>query len=312
MRLADNRGRVPIITITGFLGSGKTTLINHILADNHGKERLAIVKNEIGDVVVDSEIIRGENIVVRDLLNGCVCCTLLGELEASLKELVENVHPDRIIVETSGTANPAIIAINIDRMPFVKRDLIVTVIDVVHFPGYKDRTTVVRLQHTFTDLVVLNRVGEVSSEAIEVVLDDVYAQRPGIPVIRTKTGRIPLDVLFGATKSHLLLAELSKESLDIHHLANDKVEHFSYVSDCSLKEGVLDRLLGGLSDEYFRVKGIAVIEGKQRPLLVNWVCGRLETEEIKHAPKRGTRLVFIGKGIGAYREDVLSRIRADN
>jgi G3E family GTPase len=311
MVLAAKDGSVPLTIITGFLGSGKTTLINHMLADIQGKEKLAIVKNEIGDVSVDSEIIRGKNIIMKELLNGCVCCTLIGELEESLKELVETVKPDRIIIETSGAANPAILAVNIDRIPFLKRDLIVTVIDVVHFPGYKDKTTVARLQHQFTDLVVLNRVGEVDESVIDSVLDDVYEQRPGIPVVRTETGRVPLDVLFGSTEKCLSHEDLVQGGLESGHLERDGIEYFSYVFEGSVTKNVIENVLGGLSDEYFRVKGFAVVEGATVPVLVNWVCGRLELVEVPEMLDRKTRLVFIGKGIGKYRDSVCTRLRGN-
>ena len=306
--MREKRKPVPLTIITGFLGSGKTTLINYMLADLGGKEKLAIVKNEIGDVAVDSKIIRGKNIVLRELLNGCVCCTIIGTLEDSLEELVNMVHPDRIIIETSGAANPAILAVNIDRMPFVKRDLIVTVIDCVHFAGYKDRTTVARLQHAFTDLVVLNRVGEVDDETIERVLDDVYEQRPGIPSVKTETGRVYPDVLFGTTVKRLPSEDLAGGIADSKHLDHDGIEAFSFVSKERVNRAVLEGTLEYLSDEFFRVKGFVHFVGEEHLMLLNWVCGRLEIEDVQEVSENETKLLFIGKRISSYRDSVVKRI----
>lgn len=310
MASGTDRGALPIplTIVTGFLGSGKTTLINYMLEDNRGRERIAIVKNEIGDVAVDSKIIRGRNIVMKELLYGCVCCTLVGEFEESLRELVGMVKLDRIVVETSGAANPAILAVNIDRLDFVRRDLIVTVIDVLHFPGYKDKTIVARLQHKFTDLVVLNRIGTVGEEVVERILDDIYEQRPGIPVARTETGRVPLEILFGATIKHLSHNFLVSEPLESGHLELDGIEFFSLTLDEKMDLEELKRVLGGLSDEYYRVKGMVADAKDGNLYLVNWVCGRLNLEIISHIDVKETSLVFIGKRVGRYKNSIKKRL----
>lgn len=312
---------VPVTIIAGFLGSGKTTLINHLLTEVGGKQRLAIVKNEIGDVSVDSRIIRGKNIVMKELLNGCVCCTLVGGLEESLKELVETVKPERIIVEASGAANPAILAVNIDRFGFVKRDLIVVVIDVVNFEGYRDKTMVGRLQHKFTDLVVLNRVGEVSEEVIDRVLDDVYEFRPGIPVIRSETGRVDPQILFGFTgKSTEITLTDDEIKHSHHHLEQDRIEVFSFRQDRPLDTSCVERVLNSLSENYLRVKGFVWCNDGSY-YLVNFVCGRWEMERVEDmgstersgvvsAEPSKTELAFIGIGIGTGKRVIEERLNA--
>ncbi len=320
---------VPLTIVTGFLGSGKTTLINHLLHENNGRERLAIVKNEIGSVSVDSDVYQGQYITVKDLLNGCVCCTLIGELEESLTELVSVVHPDRIILETSGAANPAILAVNIDRIPCVNRDLIVTVIDAEHFLGYRDKSIIARLQHKFTDLIVLNKVGTVDENTIEKVLDDVYALRPGIPVFRTVDGSIPLEVVFGGIQKEWGSFDSIKKfdnasrvdeasgvddssgrtsiSQTAGHLDSDSIETFFVEMPRDANKSCLVKILSNLSDEYYRVKGFILFDDSKW-WLINWVCGRLDIGISREASCRKSGLIFIGRHIGIYEEMVRKKL----
>lgn len=310
---------VPITIVTGFLGSGKTTLINYILEDVGGKEKLAIIKNEIGDVAVDSKIIRGKHIVMKELLNGCVCCTLIGDLEESLLELVEMVRPDRIIIEASGAANPAILSVNIDRMPFVRRDLIVTVIDACNFSGYSDKTVVGRLQHKFTDLVVINKIDLVSDDCIEDILDEIFDVRPGIPVVRTTTGRVNPDILFGVRAGiNRITFSIDDMEVDLHgdHLHEDAIEAFTYTATVPVNRDCFASVLEVLSEEYYRVKGFVWV-GKRKDdvRLVNFVCGRFELEPIEPGvvdtlSNGVTTVAFIGKRIGRYKQPVCDRIDA--
>jgi G3E family GTPase len=317
----NERSPVPLTIVTGFLGSGKTTLINFVLEEVGDKEKLAIIKNEIGDVAVDSKIITGKNIVMKELLNGCVCCTLVGSLEDSLEELVDTVKPDRILIEASGAANPAILAVNIDRLAFVNRDMIVTMIDALNFNGYKDKTVVGRMQHQFTDLIVINRAGEVDEYTIEDVLDEIYGMRPGIPVVKTVTGRVHPDVLFGLREGmkRVELADMQNEHMHKDHLHEDEIEVFTYRSEKRLRRDCFEAELKKLSEEYFRVKGFVWFEGADTPGLVNFVCGRFVVEDVNEkiagaagknaVGKNESSLSFIGKRIGRYEEPVVERLR---
>src|SRR4030095_4521587 len=96
--------RTPITLITGALGSGKTTLLRHLL--DTVPQKIAILMNEFGEIAIDSQIIEGKNVRIDELGGGCVCCSLLGEFEAAVTEVIDTVHPDLIIVETTGVAEP--------------------------------------------------------------------------------------------------------------------------------------------------------------------------------------------------------------
>src|SRR5256714_4324077 len=103
--------RTPITLITGPLGSGKTTLLRHILATRPGK--IAIVMNEFGEIAIDTKVIEGKNVRIAELGGGCVCCSLLGEFEAAVNEIIEKVAPERVLVGTTGHAEPETIALSI-------------------------------------------------------------------------------------------------------------------------------------------------------------------------------------------------------
>jgi len=102
--------RTPITVITGPLGSGKTTLLRHILATRPAK--IAIVMNEFGEIAIDSKVVEGKNVRITELGGGCVCCSLIGEFESAVNEIIQRVEPDIIVVETTGLAEPEALVFN--------------------------------------------------------------------------------------------------------------------------------------------------------------------------------------------------------
>src|SRR3989338_7690024 len=128
--------KTPITIITGYLGSGKTTLLLHIL--NETKDKLAILMNEFGEIGIDGKIIKGKNINMTELQGGCVCCSLTGEFEAAIKEIIKKVKPDAIGVETTGVAEPDAVVVDIqDNLPELRLDGVITVVDsdaIIKFP----------------------------------------------------------------------------------------------------------------------------------------------------------------------------------
>ncbi len=134
--------RTPITLVTGPLGSGKTTLLRHILATQPAK--IAIVMNEFGEIAIDTKVIEGKNVRIAELGGGCVCCSLLGEFEAAVNEIIEKVAPEMIIVETTGLAEPEALVFNIqEALPQCCLDGVISVIDadmLVRFPKSRART----------------------------------------------------------------------------------------------------------------------------------------------------------------------------
>ena len=152
--------------MTGFLGSGKTTLLLNLIPQLRAQNpayKLALLKNEFGDVAVDSQLASSSSISgVRELLNGCICCNMVGQLDQSLEELRNTVKPDRIVIETSGSAFPATLAMEVNRLARETEgayvlDGVVTVIDVENWKGYQDTSYTAKIQAQYTDLIVFNK-----------------------------------------------------------------------------------------------------------------------------------------------------------
>ncbi|PVU91869.1 hypothetical protein BB561_004161 [Smittium simulii] len=190
----------PITVFTGFLGSGKTTLILKIVKQLPKNYKVALLKNEFGDVETDSALAQESSLQVTEMNNGCLCCVLIGQMKNALIEIKEKYAPDRIIVETSGSAFPAPIAWQIRQMKddLFELDSIMTVIDCENFMGYEDTSFTAKLQAQYTDLILLNKVDELSERQIDLVIDHVDELNTDTPKIKVfKDKPIPIDLVFG-------------------------------------------------------------------------------------------------------------------
>src|SRR4026208_2019793 len=149
--------RTPITLITGPLGSGKTTLLRHILATQ--REKFAIVMNEFGEIAIDTKVIEGKNVRIAELGGGRVCCSLLGEFEAAVNEIIEKVAPERIVVETTGLAEPEALMFNVqEALPQCRLDGVVSVIDADMLIRFREPAHTTRLQIEGADILLLNKI----------------------------------------------------------------------------------------------------------------------------------------------------------
>ncbi|KAJ3174588.1 hypothetical protein HDU87_007070 [Geranomyces variabilis] len=165
---------IPITVFTGFVGAGKTTIILSLLKRLPVGYKVVLLKNEFGDVKVDSELARESNVQVTEMLNGCLCCVLVGQMANALTEIRETQNPDRIIIETSGSAFPAPIAWQIRQLSdSFSLDAIVTVVDCLNFRGYEDTSYTARLQAQYSDLILLNKHELVNERQLDDVIDRV-------------------------------------------------------------------------------------------------------------------------------------------
>jgi G3E family GTPase len=283
--------RTPITLITGPLGSGKTTLLRHILATQG--ERIAVVMNEFGEIAIDTKVIEGKNVRIAELGGGCVCCSLLGEFEAAVNEIIEKIAPERIVVETTGLAEPEALVFNIqEALPQCRLDGVVSVIDadmLVRFPELGHTT---RLQIEGADILLLNKVDLVEPGQIEPLEAKLRKINPTAAIVRTERCRIDPELLFGI--------EREKKIARLEHRHQPEFESFAFTSSKIFSRDCFEGFASGLPAGVVRAKGfIRFADGGQ---LFNFVAGRWELEPFE---AEQTELVFIGKQIAAKKEMIL-------
>ncbi|KAJ2455380.1 hypothetical protein EV183_000916, partial [Coemansia sp. RSA 2336] len=177
---------IPVTVFTGFLGAGKTTAILNILKRVNPDYNIVLLKNEFGDAETDSALARESHIDITEMTNGCLCCVLVGQMKNALEEMKEKYRPDRILIETSGSAFPAPIAWQIREMEPAgfHLDAILTVIDCMNFCGYEDTSYTARLQAQYTDLILLNKWELVSERQLDIVVDYVNELNTDTPKVK--------------------------------------------------------------------------------------------------------------------------------
>ncbi|KAF2474864.1 cobW-domain-containing protein [Lindgomyces ingoldianus] len=281
---------IPITIITGFLGSGKTTLILNLIPQLPKNYKLALLKNEFGDVAIDSQLATSSAISgVQELLNGCICCNLVGQLSDALETLARDVTPDRIVIETSGSAFPATLAMEVNRLSQSTGkyilDGVMSVIDVENWKGYEDTSVTAKMQARYTDLIVLNKWELVSERRLEDVEDAILALEVDPPTPRTKSdkGWVDKDIIFGLDAK--LAKGIGTRSQHHHdHGHQSEVEVLSVTLTSPTKTGLdvgkLCKLLEEpTKDAVYRMKGVLYANtipksSDGRPASALTVCGR--------------------------------------
>lgn len=284
--------QIPTTVFNGFLGSGKTTIISHLIDYlTERNKKVVYVKNEIGDMDLDAKLMKGKNIISQELLNGCICCTLVGPFIESLDEISEKYSPDRIIIESAGSADPASIALMVENHPRLQRDGVIVVIDVLNFNGYDKIDEVSKRQTEFTDLIIFNKVEKADQQRKRQVVGYVRVLNETAPIVEALHGKINPDLIFGLGATDL--GDLHHHVHDHHHEEEDQINAFSYTSDKTFTQEEIESFLSKLTKNIFRVKGI--FQTETQPMIVNGVFNRYDFKPVdENIDEKQTKLIFIG------------------
>ena len=301
----------PVTILTGFLGSGKTTLLNRILTGNHGK-KIAVILNEIGEVNLDSELVvesQGEDLKVMN--NGCLCCTVRGDLTKICQELKESRGGtfDYLVIETTGMADPSPVAQTFFMDETLQQqyhlDSIVTIVDALHIERNLKELKETAEQIAFADVVVINKKELVSVGQLDDVRKKIKAINSVAQVFETDHCAVPLDAVIGVGAFDLTLrTELNPHLLhDFHEHDHDQAIKSIYLEekrplDINKLNKFMSLVIGELGEQMLRSKGVVSIKGDPMRTVfqsVHMTIGAAPDRFWSDTEERKTQMVFIGR-----------------
>ena len=316
-------GLIPVSIVTGFLGSGKTTLINRLLKRPE-MNRVAVVVNELGEIGVDNDLVEVSSEQMMLLNNGCLCCVLRGDLQETLRDLFikrrngEIIDFDRVIIETTGLADPAPVMQTLITDALLleqyRLDCVVTLVDSVNAPGQLDQFSEPVKQVALADRLVVTKADLVARAQVDALIARLNELNPRAPVRVALNGEIDLAFLVdvGLRRTSARLEEIERwlGGNDAHDHEGSAHRHDEHVKTFVLRfekpmpwaafTHCMELLTALRGPDLLRVKGLVNVEGKPGPMVVQGV------QHLFHPPldlnawpaeDHSTRLVFITRGI---------------
>lgn len=332
MLLDESISQTPVTILTGFLGSGKTTLLNHQLKHNQN-EKWMVIENEFGPINIDSELLDKQvNLNLIELTNGCICCTVQGDFSLALHRLLDDKlsgkqHFDRLIIETTGVADPAplIQLFFTDELIKVgfRLDAIVTTVDCEHFLMQLPQNPIAYSQIAFADRIILTKVDRVSHEQVNATTHKINQINLKAPIIEAINGDVPphfwldthsfdltdeLNLSKGRFKVHQL--RQADETISIQPLStsfdvnkNSEIQSFVLeAKELDLKKAgqFMEQLIEEYGYEMMRYKGIFAIQDESKKLIVQGIhkiVGFDYGSNWQAEEEKSSKLVIIGRNL---------------
>ena len=305
--------RIPVTILTGFLGAGKTTLVNHILHQPHG-QRFAVIENEFGEEGIDNELLeRGGEEQIVEMNNGCICCTVRGDLVRILGELHARRESgaaafDRVLIETTGLADPAPVAqtffIDDEIAARYRLDAVVTVVDAVHGEAALDEHHEAQEQVGFADRLLLSKLDIANADAAARLRQRLARMNPRAPIRGVDFGRVELSEVLdlnGFALEDILAIEPDFLS-DVAHEHDDDIAAFAYRStkafDAAKLQDFFRRAIAEHGPDLLRYKGIVDVAGLGSRLVLQGVHMLMSSDAGRpwaDGETRESKLVFIGR-----------------
>jgi len=306
---------VPVTILTGFLGAGKTTLLNRILREHHGR-RIAVIENEFGEAGVDNELLlKGGSEQIVEMNNGCLCCTVRGDLIrilGTLKAKRESgeVAFERVIIETTGMADPGPVAqtffLDDEISEYYLLDSVITLIDAKHAPRQLDDFHEAQEQVGFADRILMSKTDLVSEPEAEALRQRLVRMNPRAPIKKVHFGEAPLAEILdirGFNLNAILAIDPEFLAEDDHH-HDDAVRSFVFRADRPFDGAKLEEFLSSMIQVYgndmLRYKGVLSLKDNPHRVVfqgVHMLMGGDLGRRWEDDEPRASAMVFIGRNL---------------